>query len=113
MRQTSAQPAAGPWRLRHAEASGHGVDQSELSRPASEPRACRYGQARRALVFDPEAWRRRQDFGVQAALYGGLAVVSAALTAGLEFAWYGLATRVDLTELTHCANPGTLANAYT
>jgi sulfoxide reductase heme-binding subunit YedZ len=43
----------------------------------------------------PEAWRRRQGFGLLATLYGGLAVMSAALTAGVEFAWYGLATRVD------------------
>ncbi len=43
----------------------------------------------------PEAWRRRQSFGLLAALYGGLAMISAALTAGLELAWYGLATRVD------------------
>jgi sulfoxide reductase heme-binding subunit YedZ len=43
----------------------------------------------------PEAWRRRQGFGTLAALYGGLAMVSALLTAGIECAWYGLATRVN------------------
>ncbi|HVY16187.1 MAG TPA: protein-methionine-sulfoxide reductase heme-binding subunit MsrQ [Rhodopila sp.] len=43
----------------------------------------------------PESWRRRQGFGVLTALYGSLAIVSALLTAGLEFAWYGLTTRVD------------------
>ena len=43
----------------------------------------------------PEAWRRSQSIGITAALYGGLAVVSALATAGLEFAWYGLATRIN------------------
>jgi sulfoxide reductase heme-binding subunit YedZ len=43
----------------------------------------------------PEAWRRRQGVGIIAALYGGLVVASGLATAGLEFAWYGLATRVD------------------
>jgi methionine sulfoxide reductase heme-binding subunit len=43
----------------------------------------------------PEGWRRRQDVGITAALYGGLAVVAALGAAGLEFAWYGLATRVS------------------
>jgi sulfoxide reductase heme-binding subunit YedZ len=28
-------------------------------------------------------------------VYGGLAVVSGLVTAGLEFAWYGVATRVN------------------
>jgi sulfoxide reductase heme-binding subunit YedZ len=44
----------------------------------------------------PEGWRRRQDIGFTAALYGGLAVVSALATAGLEFTWYGLATKVNV-----------------
>jgi sulfoxide reductase heme-binding subunit YedZ len=43
----------------------------------------------------PEAWRRRQGVGITAALYGGLAVASGLATAGLEFTWYGLATRVN------------------
>jgi methionine sulfoxide reductase heme-binding subunit len=43
----------------------------------------------------PEAWRRSRALGVTAALYGGLAVVSALATAVVEVAWYGLATRVD------------------
>lgn len=43
----------------------------------------------------PEAWRRRAGLGYTALLYGGLAVVAALLTAAVEFAWYGLATRVD------------------
>jgi len=44
----------------------------------------------------PEGWRRRQAIGFTAALYGGLAVVSALATVGLEFAWYGLATKVNV-----------------
>ncbi len=43
----------------------------------------------------PETWRRKQGIAFTAALYSGLAVVSALATAGLEFAWYGLATRVN------------------
>jgi sulfoxide reductase heme-binding subunit YedZ len=43
----------------------------------------------------PEKWRRRPGAGFAATLYGGLAAVSALATAGLEFAWYGLATRVN------------------
>jgi methionine sulfoxide reductase heme-binding subunit len=43
----------------------------------------------------PEAWRRRQSAGFAAMLYGALAMLSALATAGLEFAWYGLATRVN------------------
>lgn len=43
----------------------------------------------------PEAWRRKQGVGITAALYSGLAVVSGLATAGLEFAWYGLATKVN------------------
>ena len=43
----------------------------------------------------PEAWRRKQGIGYTAALYGGLAVVSGLVTAGLEFAWYGLTTKVN------------------
>ncbi|MDR3531028.1 MAG: sulfoxide reductase heme-binding subunit YedZ [Rhodopila sp.] len=43
----------------------------------------------------PEAWRRKQGIGFMAVLYSGLAVVSGLATAGLEFAWYGLATKVN------------------
>jgi sulfoxide reductase heme-binding subunit YedZ len=43
----------------------------------------------------PETWRRKQGIAFAAALYSGLAVVSALVTAGLEFAWYGLATKVN------------------
>ena len=43
----------------------------------------------------PEAWRRRQGIGFTAALYGGLAVVTSLATAGLEFGWYALATKVN------------------
>ena len=43
----------------------------------------------------PEAWRRRQSIGLAVGFYGGMAVVSAVATAGLELAWYGLATKVN------------------
>jgi sulfoxide reductase heme-binding subunit YedZ len=43
----------------------------------------------------PEAWRRKPGIAFTVALYSGLAVVSAAATVGLEFAWYGLATKVN------------------
>src|SRR5271165_1256523 len=43
----------------------------------------------------PEAWRRNQRIGFTAALYGALAVASGLATAALEFAWYGLATKVN------------------
>jgi methionine sulfoxide reductase heme-binding subunit len=43
----------------------------------------------------PEAWRRKQGIAFTAALYSGLAVVSGLATAVLEFAWYGLATKVN------------------
>ena len=43
----------------------------------------------------PETWRRKQGIGFPAALYSGLAVVAGLVTAFIEFAWYGLATRVD------------------
>jgi sulfoxide reductase heme-binding subunit YedZ len=43
----------------------------------------------------PEALRRRQEIALAGALYGGLAVVAALATAGLEFTWYGLATRIN------------------
>jgi methionine sulfoxide reductase heme-binding subunit len=43
----------------------------------------------------PQAWRRRQGIGFTAALYGALAVASGLVTAAVEFAWYGLATKVD------------------
>jgi methionine sulfoxide reductase heme-binding subunit len=37
----------------------------------------------------PDAWRRR------VAIYPALAIVIAAATAGVEFAWYGVATRIN------------------
>lgn len=43
----------------------------------------------------PEAWRRHPGAAFTAALYGALAVLSALVTAGIEFVWYGLATRVN------------------
>lgn len=43
----------------------------------------------------PEAWRRNQGIAVTAALYSGLAVFSGLVTAGLEFAWYGLTTKIN------------------
>ena len=43
----------------------------------------------------PEAVRRRQGIAQTAALYAGLAVVAGLGTAALEFAWYGLATKVN------------------
>jgi methionine sulfoxide reductase heme-binding subunit len=43
----------------------------------------------------PEAWRRRQGVGFTAAFYTALAVASGLATTALEFAWYGLATKVD------------------
>jgi sulfoxide reductase heme-binding subunit YedZ len=43
----------------------------------------------------PEAWRRKQAIGVTAALYTGLAVLSGLVTAGMEFGWYGLTTKVN------------------
>lgn len=43
----------------------------------------------------PETWRRRQGLGFASALYGGLAILSALLTAGMEYAWYGLTTKVN------------------
>jgi sulfoxide reductase heme-binding subunit YedZ len=43
----------------------------------------------------PEKWRRDQRLTVTAALYTGLAVLAGLATAGLEFAWYGLATKVN------------------
>lgn len=43
----------------------------------------------------PERWQRKQGIGFTVALYGGLAILSALATAGVEFAWYGLATRVN------------------
>ncbi len=43
----------------------------------------------------PEAWRRRQGLAFNAALYGVLALLSALLTAGMEYAWYGLTTKVN------------------
>lgn len=44
----------------------------------------------------PEGWRRRQDIAFTASLYSGLTVVAALATAGLEFTWYGLATKVNV-----------------
>jgi sulfoxide reductase heme-binding subunit YedZ len=43
----------------------------------------------------PETWRRDQRVAVTAALYSGLAILSGLATAVLEFAWYGLATKVS------------------
>lgn len=43
----------------------------------------------------PETWRRKQGIGVTAALYAGLAVLSGLVTAGMEFGWYGVATKVN------------------
>jgi sulfoxide reductase heme-binding subunit YedZ len=43
----------------------------------------------------PEKWRRDQRLTVTAGLYAGLATVAGIATAGLEFAWYGLATKVN------------------
>jgi sulfoxide reductase heme-binding subunit YedZ len=43
----------------------------------------------------PERWRRRRGIAFAAALYGGLAIAATALTVAVEFAWYGLATKVD------------------
>ena len=43
----------------------------------------------------PEGWRRKQAIGFTAAFYGGLAVLAGLATAALEFAWYGLATKVN------------------
>ncbi len=43
----------------------------------------------------PEAWRRDQRIAFTAALYSGLAIVSGVATAVLEFAWYGLTTKVN------------------
>lgn len=43
----------------------------------------------------PETWRRKQSVAVTAAVYSGLAIVAGLATAGLEFAWYGLATKIN------------------
>jgi sulfoxide reductase heme-binding subunit YedZ len=43
----------------------------------------------------PETWRRRQGVAFVATLYSGLAVLATLATAALEFAWYGLATRIN------------------
>jgi sulfoxide reductase heme-binding subunit YedZ len=43
----------------------------------------------------PEAWRRKQGIPSTLALYSGLAVLSGLATAGMEFAWYGLTTKVN------------------
>jgi sulfoxide reductase heme-binding subunit YedZ len=43
----------------------------------------------------PETWRRKPSLGLTAAMYSGLAVMAGLATAGLEFAWYGLATKVN------------------
>lgn len=45
--------------------------------------------------LQPEAWRRRQGLGFNAMLYAGLALGATVLTGLVEFAWYGLATKVD------------------
>ena len=49
----------------------------------------------------PEAWRRKPGVGVTAALYSALAVVAGIATAALEFAWYGLATKVNPWRVLH------------
>jgi sulfoxide reductase heme-binding subunit YedZ len=43
----------------------------------------------------PEAWRHKRGIAFMAALYGGLAVLSGLATVAMEFAWYGLATKVN------------------
>jgi sulfoxide reductase heme-binding subunit YedZ len=43
----------------------------------------------------PETWRRKEGVAFTTALYSGLAAMSGLATAGLEFAWYGLATKVN------------------
>jgi sulfoxide reductase heme-binding subunit YedZ len=43
----------------------------------------------------PEAWRRKQGIGFTAAFYSGLAVLSGLVTVAMEFAWYGLTTKVN------------------
>jgi sulfoxide reductase heme-binding subunit YedZ len=43
----------------------------------------------------PEAWRRKQGIAYTIALYSGLAILSGLATAAMEFAWYGLATKVN------------------
>ena len=43
----------------------------------------------------PEPWRRKQGVAFTASLYSGLAVLSGFATAGLEFAWYGLTTKIN------------------
>jgi sulfoxide reductase heme-binding subunit YedZ len=43
----------------------------------------------------PEAWRRKQGIAFAAIFYSVLAAGSAAATAALEFAWYGLTTRIN------------------
>jgi sulfoxide reductase heme-binding subunit YedZ len=45
--------------------------------------------------LQPEAWRRRQGLGFNAMLYAGLALGATELTGLVEFAWYGLATKVE------------------
>ncbi len=42
----------------------------------------------------PETWRRDRRVATTAVLYTGLAIISGVATAVLEFAWYGLATKV-------------------
>jgi sulfoxide reductase heme-binding subunit YedZ len=49
----------------------------------------------------PESWRRAQGLALTAGLYGGLAIVSALATAGLESAWYGLTTKIDPLRVLH------------
>jgi sulfoxide reductase heme-binding subunit YedZ len=43
----------------------------------------------------PETWRRDRRIAVTTAVYAALAIVSGLATAVLEFAWYGLATKVN------------------
>jgi sulfoxide reductase heme-binding subunit YedZ len=43
----------------------------------------------------PEAWQRSKGIGFTIALYSGLAVLSSVVTVVMEFAWYGLTTKVN------------------
>ena len=43
----------------------------------------------------PETWRRSQSIALLTAMYSGLAILSGLVTAGMEFGWYGLTTKVN------------------
>lgn len=43
----------------------------------------------------PETWRRDRRIAVTAPLYSGLALGCGLVTAGMEFGWYGLTTKID------------------